>query len=68
MNATAKLVWDGLEFRKPAVLRLVEPLSDARFGVVVFSAPSGRNGAYNSYWLFRDRDLTQAYFFSRAVI
>lgn len=28
MNPTAKLVWDGLEFRKPAMLRLVEPLSD----------------------------------------
>ena len=28
MNTMAKLVWDGLEFRKPAMLRLVEPLSE----------------------------------------
>jgi uncharacterized damage-inducible protein DinB len=32
MNMIAKLVWDGLEFRKPAMLRIVEPLSEEQMG------------------------------------
>lgn len=28
MNTVAKLAWGGLEFRKPAMLRIVEPLSE----------------------------------------
>lgn len=36
---------------------------NARFGVVIFSAPVGENGAYRAYWLVRDRDFSRAFFF-----
>jgi len=34
---------------------------NARFGVVIFSAPVGENGAYRTYWLLRDRNFSQAF-------
>jgi hypothetical protein len=36
--------------------------SSDRFGVVIFSAPSGGKGVYKVYWLMRDRDLANAFF------
>jgi len=32
---------------------------DARFGLVIFSAPKNGNGAYQPYWLYRDKDLSR---------
>ena len=32
---------------------------DARFGLVIFSAPRNRNGAYVPHWLYRGRDLSR---------
>ena len=32
---------------------------DARFGLVIFSAPQNGDGAYQPYWLYRDRDLSR---------
>ncbi|MDX6499460.1 MAG: hypothetical protein QOG23_2720 [Blastocatellia bacterium] len=47
-----------------AIVEDVSRTDNARFGVVIFSAPSGENGAYNTYWLLRERDLSQASFFT----
>ena len=32
---------------------------DARFGLVIFSAPKSGDGTYQPYWLYRDRDLSR---------
>jgi hypothetical protein len=32
---------------------------DARFGLVIFSAPKNGNGTYQPYWLYRERDLSR---------
>jgi hypothetical protein len=32
---------------------------DARFGLVIFSAPKDGDGTYQPYWLYRDRDLSR---------
>lgn len=34
----------------------------ARFGVVIFSAPTGEKGAYRPYWLRRDQEFSEASF------
>ena len=33
---------------------------DARFGLVIFSAPKSEDGAYVAHWLYRERDLSRA--------
>jgi len=35
-------------------------MDDARFGLIIFSAPRSKNGAYVAHWLYRDRDLSRA--------
>jgi hypothetical protein len=32
---------------------------DARFGLVIFSAPKDGDGTYRPYWLYRERDLSR---------
>ena len=32
---------------------------DARFGLVIFSAPRNRNGTYVAHWLYQGRDLSR---------
>jgi hypothetical protein len=32
---------------------------DARFGLVIFSAPKNGDGAYQPHWLYRERDLSR---------
>ena len=32
---------------------------DARFGLVIFSAPKNGDGTYQPYWLYRERDLSR---------
>lgn len=46
-----------------AIIEDTSRADNARFGVVIFSAPVGENGAYRTYWLLRDRDFSQAFFF-----
>jgi hypothetical protein len=33
---------------------------DSRFGLIIFSAPKSRKGAYAAHWLYRERDLSRA--------
>jgi hypothetical protein len=40
MNREASAIWANLEFRKPALLRVVEPMSD---GQMLWVPPHGRN-------------------------
>lgn len=46
-----------------AIIKDTSRADNARLGVVIFSAPLGENGAYRPYWLLRDRDFSQAFFF-----
>jgi hypothetical protein len=46
-----------------AIIKDTRRADKARFGVVIFSARVGENGAYRTYWLLRDRDFSQAFFF-----
>ena len=45
-----------------AIVEDTSRTDSSRFGVVIFSAPSGENGAYRTYWLLHDRDFSQAFF------
>jgi len=47
-----------------AIIEDTSRTDNTRFGAIVFSAPNGANGAYRTYWLFHDRDLSQASFFT----
>src|SRR5438552_13037597 len=47
MNVIAKLVWDSLEFRKPAMLRIVEPLSEAQ---MLWRTPNQGNSISWQVW------------------
>lgn len=47
-----------------AIVEDTSQTDNARFGAVIFSAPNGENGTYHAYWLLRDRDLSQASFFT----
>ena len=33
---------------------------DARFGLVIFSAPKNGDGTYQPYWIYRERDLSRS--------
>jgi hypothetical protein len=46
-----------------AIIKDTSRADNARFGVVILSAPVGEDGAYRTYWLLRDRDFSQAFFF-----
>ncbi|HEU4509648.1 MAG TPA: hypothetical protein VFR78_15490 [Pyrinomonadaceae bacterium] len=46
-----------------AIIEDTSRADNARFGVVIFSAPVGENGAYRTYWLLRDGDFSQGSFF-----
>ncbi len=47
-----------------AIVEDTSQTDGARLGVVIFSAPNGGNGTYRTYWLLRDRDLSQPSFFT----
>jgi len=47
MGPQARLVWDGLEFRTPAMLRAIEPLSDA---AMRWQPPNGGNSVAWLLW------------------
>lgn len=47
MNPEAKTVWAGLEFRKPALLQIVEALSDEQ---LLWLPPNGRNSIAWQLW------------------
>jgi len=42
-----------------AIVVDTQRIDDARFGLVIFSAPKNGDGAYQPYWLYRDRDLSR---------
>lgn len=35
---------------------------DSRFSLVIFSAPRGKGGKYESYWVLQNKDLSRAFF------
>jgi len=47
VNPEAKTVWAGLEFRKPAMLQIVEALSDEQ---LLWLPPNGRNSIAWQLW------------------
>jgi hypothetical protein len=47
--------WDHLA----AIVVDTSRSDDARFGLVIFSAPTGGDGSYRPYWLYRQRDLSR---------
>ena len=47
MNTISKFVWDGLEFRKPVMLRLVEPLSQEQ---MLWRPPNQGNSVSWQLW------------------
>ena len=47
MNPTAQTIWDGLEFRRPMMLRNIEPLSEAQMRWI---PGTGRNSIAWQLW------------------